>query len=271
MHAPTDSIDYWHDNDDRDQFESDVRKRLVSSASQSGREGAAYDPLVDDPVVTPTVYGAPQVGTSAVPESVETQRGWFEELNIAPHHRAVAGLGAEVVRADQESLMAAAWEQSRAALDVNRQLNRGRLSTEVAAYTERKWATLDDATAVSIAAPAFVSMRVGGSTAKRLVVDGEAPAAYFGAAFRRLGRTNGPLSTRVTVLAAQSPAIAITRAVLQASAPEADSVVDPLSTAYRTEIPAGRHGLQRRRGRVVVAGDRGRWRPPPPPTRAGQV
>ncbi len=266
MHAPTDSIDYWHDEDDRDQFESDVRKRLVSSAPQSGREGAAYDPLVDDPVVTPTVYGAPQVGTSAVPEAVETTRGWFEELNIAPHHRAVAGLGAEVVRADQESLMAAAWEQSRAALDVNRQLNRGRLSTEVAAYTERKWATLDDATAVSIAAPAFVSMRVGGSTAKRLVVDGEAPAAYFGAAFRRLGRTNGPLSTRVTVLAAQSPAIAITRAVLQTSAPEADSVVDPLSTAYRQRfLPAGMDcgadAVESSSPVIVAGGDRPRRRP----------
>jgi hypothetical protein len=240
MHAPADSLEYWHDDDDRAQFESDVRLRLVSSAPKRGREGAAYDPLVDDPVVTPTVYGAPQVGTSVVPESPESKRGWFEELNIGPHHRAVAGLGAEVVRADQESLMAAAWEQARAAIDVNRQLNRGRLSTEVAAHTERKWARLDDATAVSIAAPAFVSMRVGDSTAKRLVVDGEAPAAYFGAAFRRLGRTNGPLSTRATVLAAKSPAIAITRAVLQTSAPEADSVVDPLSTAYRQRfLPAG--------------------------------
>ncbi len=240
MHAPTDSLEYWHDDDDRLQFETDVRLRLVSSAPKRGREGAAYDPLVDDPVVTPTVYGAPQVGTSVVPETQEAKRGWFEELNIGPHHRAVAGLGAEVVRADQESLMAAAWEQARAALDVNRQLNRGRLTTEVAAHTERKWAKLDDATAVSIAAPAFVAMRVGDSTAKRLVVDGEAPKAYFGAAFRRLGRFNGPLSTRATVPAAGSPAIAIARAVLQTSVPEADSVVDPLSTAYRKRyLPAG--------------------------------
>ena len=51
---------------------------------------------------------------------------------------------------------------------------------------------LDDATGVSIAAPAFVSMRVAGSTAKRRVGDGDAPAAYFGAAFRRLGRTKRP-------------------------------------------------------------------------------
>ena len=162
--------------------------------------------------------------------------------------------------------MAAAWEQARAALDVNRQLNRGRLSTEVAAHTERKWATLDDATAVSIAAPAFVSMRVGGSTAKRLVVDGEAPAAYFGAAFRRLGRTNGPLSTRVTVLAAQSPAIAITRAVLQTSAPDADSVVDPLSTAYRKRfLPAGMDcsadAVESSSPVIVAGGDRPRRRP----------
>ena len=50
----------------------------------------------------------------------DAKRGWFEELNIAPHHRAVAGLGGEVVRADQEALMAAAWEQAQAAIGVNR-------------------------------------------------------------------------------------------------------------------------------------------------------
>ena len=271
MHAPTDSIEYWHDDDDRRQFESDVRLRLVSSASKGGRVARRTTHSSTTLWSRRRCTAHRRSARASSPSRWNPSRGWFEELNIAPHHRAVAGLGAEVVRADQETLMAAAWEQARAAVDVNRQLNRGRLSTEVAVYTERKWAALDDATAVSIAAPAFVSMRVGGSTAKRLVVDGEAPAAYFGAAFRRLGRTNGPLSTRATVPAAQSPAIAITRAALRTSTSDAGSVVDPLSTAYRRRfLPAGMDvgaDVLDSSSPVIVADGR----PSPPRARAAPV
>ena len=36
---------------------------------------------------------------------------WLHELNLDPRHRAVAGLGTQVVQAQQEQLMASAWEQ----------------------------------------------------------------------------------------------------------------------------------------------------------------
>ena len=241
MHAPTDGLVYWHDQGNQRQFEHDVRQRLVATPTPPTSGRSAYDPLVDDPVVAPTVHGAPQVGSAVVPESAPGKRGWFEELNVSPHHRAVAGLGAEVVRADQEALMAAAWEQARPVLDVNRRLNRGRLGQEVARQAERKWRQLDDATAVSVAAPAFVSMRVDGTTAKQMVADGDAPSAYFGAAFRRLGRAKGPLSTSAGVPAARSPALEIARAAIESARAGADGAGrDPLSIGFRIRyLPPG--------------------------------
>ena len=119
MHAPTDGIEYWHDDGDAASSRATSACRLVHDAAARPRR-RGYDPLVHDPVVAPTGVRRAQVGTNVVPESAESKRGWFEELNIAPHHRAVAGLGGEVVRADQEALMAAAWEQARAAIGVNR-------------------------------------------------------------------------------------------------------------------------------------------------------
>jgi hypothetical protein len=170
----------------------------------------------------------------------EPTPGWFEELNIGPHHRAVAGIGAEIVRADQEALMAAAWEQARPALAVNRALNRGRLAEEAARQGELKWGRLDDAVAVSMAAPAFVQMRVDGTTAKRLIAESDVPGAYFGATFRRLAGAGGPLATAADSAAAKAPAVEITRWVVAAASGSATDAIDPLSNGFRTRyLPAG--------------------------------
>jgi len=240
MHAPVDEVVHWSSVADRRSFEHDIHQRLARPPAElSSGPDPGYDALTDDPVVAPSVYGAPQLGTSVVPDDGPAA-GWFEELNIAPHHRSVAGLGAEVVRADQESLMAAAWEQARPALLVNRALNRSRLAEEVARQAQRKWDRVDDATAVSIASPALASIRVAGTTAKRLVVDGDAPSAYFGAGFRRLGRPNGPLSTRATAAAARSPALAIVAAALRTTSDDVAQPPSPLSTGFRARyLPAG--------------------------------
>lgn len=72
------------------------------------------------PQVVPPVYGRWHFGklkTSSNepdkklivdPKSVPS---WLEELNLDLRHRAAAGMGAEVVRKNQEPLMASAWEQ----------------------------------------------------------------------------------------------------------------------------------------------------------------
>ena len=67
----------------------------------------------DDPIVAPPIYGCWQaarhtVNITPVPPASLT---WLDQLNLDPRHRAVAALGTQVVQAQQEDLMAAAWEQ----------------------------------------------------------------------------------------------------------------------------------------------------------------
>ena len=80
---------------------------------------------------------------------------WFEQLATEPDRRAVAGLGAEVVRNDQEDLMAAAWEHAAGLREVNRTLTGARFAWEVAQIADPAFASLDDATILQVARPAM--------------------------------------------------------------------------------------------------------------------
>ncbi|MCI0636353.1 MAG: hypothetical protein L0206_20925, partial [Actinobacteria bacterium] len=76
-----------------------VLDAAVARATPKIRRGA-YDPAVDDPVVGPPLYGAWPAGSTSVPDA-----GWVRSLNLHPVRRAAAGLGARVVRANQEELV----------------------------------------------------------------------------------------------------------------------------------------------------------------------
>lgn len=83
-------------------------------AVEAGNEDA---PLL--PRVGPRLYGRFQVGRNVIGEvfgdppttATAADANWFSQLNTAPRHRIVAGLGTRVVQKDQELLMQSAWAQ----------------------------------------------------------------------------------------------------------------------------------------------------------------
>ncbi len=60
------------------------------------------------PLVGPPIYGQWHAKRSAVDSHASF---WIDELNLDPRHRVAAGAGAQVVRDQQEALMASAWDQ----------------------------------------------------------------------------------------------------------------------------------------------------------------
>ena len=60
------------------------------------------------------------------------QPQWFRELNLDPRNRIVGGLGTRVVQAEQEDLMAAAWNQVIGVEAANRALRLAQLAKQVA-------------------------------------------------------------------------------------------------------------------------------------------
>lgn len=155
----------------------------------------------EDPVVGPPVYGAWHAGVHAVdPEAA----GWLDTLNLDPRHRVAAALGTEVVQAEQEPLMAAAWEQLGAAEAANQLLRQAQLSRAVnGRYHARVFARLDADTLVRMLGPAQSRLVVAdpdGLAAPMVLAERIArsvlPAAAVSGAVRRIARPRGTMLRR---------------------------------------------------------------------------
>jgi len=90
---------------------SEITHRLVEVLNWPAdlRDAAgAGDPLADPKALAPPIYGSWHLPEHRVAAGDPT---WVSRLNTQLHLRSVAGLGAEIVRRDQEDLMAEAWRQ----------------------------------------------------------------------------------------------------------------------------------------------------------------
>lgn len=70
-------------------------------------------PILDDPIVSPPLYGQWHFINSSVPNSlpVAGTDKWFSQVNLNPSWRAAAGIGTKVIRENQEDFMERAWQQ----------------------------------------------------------------------------------------------------------------------------------------------------------------
>ena len=68
------------------------------------------------PVLPPPIYGRWHGAQRTIPEiigsGVSRDLPWLRAINLDPRYRVAAGLGAEIVRDQQEQLMASAWDQA---------------------------------------------------------------------------------------------------------------------------------------------------------------
>jgi hypothetical protein len=112
---------------------------------------------------------------------------WFKELNLDPRARVAAGLGAEVVRANQEAFMEVCWDQVGSVLDANEVLNRARLALEAGKRVhERHFQPLPGDLLAQVASPLHARVRFGASTVRTVIAGSSLPDATADAAMRRL-------------------------------------------------------------------------------------
>ncbi|MGD1890820.1 MAG: hypothetical protein ACFB15_09525 [Cyclobacteriaceae bacterium] len=86
--------------------------------------------------VGPPLYGRWHAGRNSLPEKAEKE--WFHQVNMDLSMRAAAGLGAQIVRKNQESLMASAWDQLPEIERTNQQLIQYQLSLELSKCLYKK-------------------------------------------------------------------------------------------------------------------------------------
>lgn len=106
------------------------------------------------PIVAPPLWGRWQAARDRLDPEPAASPQWFHELNADPRLRAAAGLGAEVVRRNDEQLMAAAWNQVEGVLAANEQLRRAQLAREASVkLLTRHLSTMDTDTFLRVTAP----------------------------------------------------------------------------------------------------------------------
>ncbi len=219
---------------ERDEAHWDALRQAMRPIVQEGlrdgsepAEGEAYDPLVHDPVVGPPAYGALASEEDRIPQPVRAGQTvgrqhlplWFGQANLDPDQRSVGGLGAEVVRRNQEALMASAWSQAASLTEINRLLNWTRLAAEVGEVQKTtKLGGLTDAELVQAAAPASRRLRVDAHlTVSGRLAATSLPGGIVSAAFRRICRPEGPVgrARRGTRALEPNAATALTRTCLE--------------------------------------------------------
>ncbi len=179
----------------RRNFKRKLRSLLNTGlAADAGDEPEEYDPLQHDPVVMPPAYGALPGGVDTIPlpaaDPTDDEPRWLSQANLDPAHRAAAGLGAEVVRRNQESLMASAWDQAAEARKANALLNQARLALEVGRRFKKQIddpSVMDDGTLLQFSRGAHHRIKGGGmdTTVRGRLRQSAVPDGLVSAAFRR--------------------------------------------------------------------------------------
>ena len=149
-----------------------------------------------EPLLAPPRYGSAYRSPAAT-LGATTDR-WYEQLNTDPAARIAAALGALVVQQQQETLVAAAWDQSADLRPATRVVGLGALGFAVAASLHRRHvATLAPENGVFVLAP--LRARLMGAPAQTGAesfgvqwTKAQLPATALGAAVRRATRVRGP-------------------------------------------------------------------------------
>ena len=122
---------------------------------------------------------------------------WFHELNADPRLRVSAGLGAEIVRRNDQNLVAAAWDQIEGVLEANAELRRAQLARESAEKVHSKhYAKLDTDSFLAVSAPLQARFRASPITFHEALRRSPIPEGALDGQMRRIRRPAGPIAKR---------------------------------------------------------------------------
>lgn len=156
-------------------------------------------PAAPDPVVAPPVYGQAQTGAGLPADSGAPS--WQRELNLDPRTRVAASAGAQVVRRDQEALIASAWDQLGEIRKANQLLRQAQLGRHVSASLGRRHldSVASDGGYLQITTPVHgrVQLTAGSATLRGAMEASLLPPSAMSPALRTLARPRGPLGRRL--------------------------------------------------------------------------
>lgn len=159
--------------------------------------------LTEDPLLAPPFYGFHYPNPN--PNNLDlANAGWVHELNRHPAQRAAAGLGAEVVRRNQERWIDDAWQQAQHLRLDNNRLRITRFAAEVGEVLYKKTigallATNQQERAFALLRPVAGMVKSEGDTVSiwRTLQSSVVPETLMQSTFRRITSLNGPTYRRI--------------------------------------------------------------------------
>jgi hypothetical protein len=186
----------WPD-ETRTPFQTELKKILDAPWEAMKQEGK-------EPLLAPPIYGRWQAERHTV--DMAPAPPWLDELNLDPRHRAVAALGTRVVQAQQEQLMASAWEQLGEVERINQTLRQAQLGRAVnAVYHAKHFSRFSEEALLKVVATAQSRVVVeatdpiNGKTRAMLshrISESAIPDRAVSAPIRRLTNPRGVISAR---------------------------------------------------------------------------
>ncbi|WP_255192123.1 hypothetical protein [Natronobeatus ordinarius] len=177
-----------------DPYDPDLADRLRSLLNRS----ESLDEALPEDVVAPPLYGQWHASRSVVGAADASNADWFDQLNADPRYRMAAGFGTTVVQAEQEHLMAAAWEQFGDLREANGYLCRSQLVRESLRTTYDRIRTKSPGRLLQLSGPIHRHVfddRLEG-TVHSHVVGTTTPVGMTNPKFRGLTNSHGPLARR---------------------------------------------------------------------------
>jgi len=187
-------------------FETAVAALINLADDYSQKPPSTVNPDHDpDPVVTLPLYGrwpalVNRVLTAADGTTLPNDQNWIHRLNLDPRFRVAAGFGTEVVQANDQKYMEAAWQQIGDVLSANDRIRLAQLSqaSSISLYN-RHIVSLPQERQFVLTAP--VHSRVLGSptTVAEQVRRSVVPAVVTAGVFRRVTRQGTALTNRLAL------------------------------------------------------------------------
>ena len=156
----------------------------------------------NDPVVTPPLYGSWYVPPAKL-EKGKMKTDWYQQLNLHPALRVVAGAGAEVIRDNQEEYMERAWEQCDEIRETNTFIIIAQLSANVgmSLFSKHLKASFDSLSVPTASNQQVRGLRLASMTRSAKVIVSEAPGAQARSLLSpgaiKMFRPNGALMSRL--------------------------------------------------------------------------
>jgi hypothetical protein len=182
-----------------------TRKLNNPDLQTHSQPAAAPDAPAEPPLVGPPLYGSMHARQRVIETdaaAAAAQPPWFRDLNTDPRNRVVGGLGMRVVQAEQEDLMASAWNQVIGVEAANQLVRFAQLSMHVSASLHRRHlARFTDAAVLAVTERVHAKVLALPQRSIWSTLDvSSLPTSVVSGAFRRLAAVRGKLVRKAVAL-----------------------------------------------------------------------